>query len=322
MATRIGFCIVFLVFALAGLLCMPVSHAETPAVCRAYAQKAVDAFRQSQPRGCYSNGRWHGDFNAHYNWCLAAPSVWVRDEEEFRGNELRACLGEHKAVECKKYAILADGDQSSNLSGRCGFTGARWQKNFDQHMKWCMGTSDWGVVNSEMNIRFAMLGVCSGQEPFVRCDAYARRATEQGNEARLRNCGFTGLRWTATYEQHLSWCIGQEAGFADSETRKREGPLSQCRTLNPIGAPPPNPEACLWTTIVVNGQCENLDGTPSTILAPGTRSATGCGGTAEASVDRAKLNLASTQVCLSEGNDPDAGCCTYTRQTFQGCQCH
>jgi hypothetical protein len=323
MASRTGLrAALSMTFALASLLYVRDAPAETPAVCRAYAQKAVDAFGQNQARGCrYSNARWQGDFNAHYNWCLAAPSVSVSHEAEFRENELRVCLGEHKAVQCRDYAILSSGQQASNLSGGCGFTGVRWQDNFDQHMKWCMGAPDWTVVNSEMNIRFAMLGVCSKQEPFVRCDAYARKATQQGEEARLRNCGFTGVRWTATYEQHLSWCIGEEASVADAETRNREGPLSQCRTTSPIGASPPGPEACLWTTVVRNDRCVNLDGTESTILAPGSRSASGCGGTAQVSVDRAKLNLDATNVCLTEGNTPEPGCCTYTKQTFQGCEC-
>jgi hypothetical protein len=124
---------ILIIGALAVVFCASAVRAETPAVCRGHAEKAVNAFRENQSRDCrFANARWHDDFDAHYNWCLAAPSVWVKDEGEFRENLLLACRGDLKAVECKKYAFMASSSQTSNLSGNCGFTGARWQDNDDQ----------------------------------------------------------------------------------------------------------------------------------------------------------------------------------------------
>jgi hypothetical protein len=302
------------------------ARAEGDATCRAYAQKAVDAFHQNEsigrcfPSGSFS-GRWQPNFDAHYNWCRGAPALVIRSEEALREDQLRVCRREPKAVDCDRYAIGADASEGSNLSGRCGFTGPRWQNHYDAHLSWCLAVPI-QAANHENNIRFAMLGVCGHQqEPFVRCDGYARHAVAQITEATSRRCGFSGDRWgNAVYEDHLSWCIGVPANFADSETREREGPLSQCRTTHPLGPPPPPPEACTVSVIVMNQTCLNLDGTPSSIV-PGSLSQPGCGGDQNTASQRAKSAFSSGIACVSGGNSPSPGCCTVSEQVTQGCLC-
>ncbi len=298
------------------------ASAESEAFCRAYAQNAVNAFQQKGDR-CFPEGppgRWQANFDNHFNWCRAVPASWALFEEGMRVNELRICRGEPKAVGCREYAINANSSQNSNLSAHCGFTGPRWQNNFDAHFSWCLPTPA-EVANHEFNIRFAMLGVCGRvQEPFLRCDGYARQAVQQVNEANSRRCGFGGARWTPIYEDHLSWCIGVDASFANSETREREGPLSQCRTTNPVGPPPPPPEACSVSVVARNQFCLNQDGTPSSIV-PGGFSVPGCGPDRDRASQRARAAFSFNFACISGGGSPSPGCCTIDEQTTPGCLC-
>jgi hypothetical protein len=244
----------------------------------------------------------------------------VRNEDEFRLNLLRACRGEPRAVACKSYAFNASSSQVSNLSGRCGYSGRRWLDNDDEHLRWCLQAPE-AAVTSEAGIRFALLGVCGRGQPFMRCDQYARQAVAQVGEAAARGCGFTGDRWTASYEGHLTWCIGHPDQAA-IETREREGPLSQCRTSRPLpgGSPPTVQNDCNWSVRIENATCLNADGTGSS-NPPGRFSATGCGGTQATALDRAKLGFGSRFGCLSEGDSPDAGCCTYRKEASLGCAC-
>jgi hypothetical protein len=298
------------------------ARAEGEAPCRAYAQKAVDAFHENESLGrCFNlGGRWQPNFDAHFNWCRGAPAMAVQTETAVRENQLRVCRKEPKAVDCNRYAIGADASQGSNLSGRCGFTGARWMNNYDAHLSWCL-SAPIQAASLENNIRFAMLGVCGHQqEPFVRCDGYARHAVALVTEATSRRCGFGGNRWTPVYEEHLSWCIGVPANIADSETREREGPLSQCRTTHPLGPPPPPPEACAVSVVVTNRNCLNLDGTPSSIV-PGSLSQPGCGGDQNTASQRAMSAFSSGIACVSNGDSPSPGCCTVSAQVTQGCLC-
>lgn len=306
----------------------PDVRAESDAVCRKYAQAAVDAFKQSQALKCpFAGKRWQGSYDNHYGWCRSAPAAQVMNEEAARTNQLRVCRKEPAAVECNVYAWNAAGQQASNISGRCGFSGARWGDNQDAHLNWCLWRSakdgNYKAANHEFNVRQAMLGVCARTQPNLRCDEYARRAEADIREASARGCRMGGPpgRWGGTYEDHLTWCIGQSAEAANSETRERGGPLSQCRTTNPLpgggGAPQP---ACTISVIVKNQACVNTTGSPSSIES-GSLSATGCGDSEKLALDRALTNFAGNVGCLSEGSTPTPGCCTYTKQTAPGCLC-
>jgi hypothetical protein len=311
------------VLLVAGLAFEKVAHAESEGVCQKYAQAAVDAFRQNEKLRCgFTNTRWQANFQAHFNWCRTAAPAAIRKEEELRGNQLRVCQRDPKAVACNAYATNAVADQQSNLSKPCGFTGGRWQATQDDHLGWCLSAPA-EAANNETAIRSAMLGVCAKNQNSLRCDSYARQAVAQVTEANARGCGFSGQRWTPSYEGHLTWCIAQQdAGGPASETRQREGPLSQCRTLRPLPgqASTPPADTCAVSVTVKNQTCLNADGTPSSMV-PGSSSAPGCGSNANVAFSRAKLNFASSVGCLSEGSSPAAGCCTYTQQTTQGCLC-
>lgn len=286
--------------------------AETHEVCVAYANDAVAAFEENQRRNCgWLDPRWHGNRDAHYNWCRSAPSEWVRNERTFRANNLRVCRREPGTDACREYAILSQSDSTTNSNNHCGFTGARWGGSYDHHLAWCLGVPI-EAANREIAIRHAMIGVCTGNAEARRCDAYARKAEAQVREAGERNCLFTGARWTPLYEDHLTWCLGQPAAVAEQESREREGPLSQCRTQRPTGGAP---EACTWTANVRTESCTNGDGSPSD--ASGT-SNTGCGATQESATTRAKAGLS---VLLTDEDTPPPGTCTYEVDVRAGCGC-
>ncbi|MGH7840689.1 MAG: LGFP repeat-containing protein [Candidatus Binataceae bacterium] len=83
--------------------------------------------------------------------------------------------------------------------------------------------------------------------------------------------------------------------------------------------PPPSGEACNFTAVASNNQCLNADGTPSSLPSGGT-TGTGCGSDATRAQARAKLVLGQA-VCLTEGNTPQPGCCTFSSKTAAGCGC-
>lgn len=104
-------------------------------------------------------------------------------------------------------------------------------------------------------------------------------------------------------------------------SKRRDQVFPHCGATPPSRPQPiPPSESCSVSVTVVNRSCLNADGTPSTILAPGTVSAAGCGADLDRARARAKLSFQQFG-CLSEGDDPSPGCCTYSEQAVQGCLC-
>jgi hypothetical protein len=139
---------------------------------------------------------------------------------------------------CREYATRASNYQKSNLAQGCGYTGPRWQDNFNNHMRWCLGALPIALDN-ENSIRTALMRLCQKDPVALRCDAYARQAVAQTQEA--AGCGMdSGPRWTASYEGHLTWCINNPPNAAESETREREGLLNRCKANNSLPGRPGN----------------------------------------------------------------------------------
>jgi hypothetical protein len=287
--------------------------AESHEVCEPYAREAVQAFQAAQQLGCGRQGpRWQDNRDAHYNWCRSAPADWVANERAFRANALRVCRHEPGADACERYATLAVAAQQFNRDHHCGLGGARWGDSHDHHLAWCL-TVPAEVADRETLVRNAMVGVCNRNAEHLRCDAYARDAEHQIREAAERGCLFSGPRWTAQYEDHLTWCLTQPAAAAAQEAREREGPLSQCRTQLPVGET--KTEACNWTAHIRSEVCTNPDGTPSSTS--GTTLTT-CGATEDAASERAKAGLPFQ---ASDEDEPAPGTCTFDLDVRPGCGC-
>lgn len=115
----------------------------------------------------------------------------------------------------------------------------------------------------------------------------------------------------------------RRSGFQNGQilwSKARNEVYVECTAGASAASPrPPATEACAFTAVAANAACINADGTPSS-LTPGGTTANGCGGTPANAQARAKAVLGAA-LCLSDGNSPQPGCCTYTVRTAQGCGC-
>lgn len=119
--------------------------------------------------------------------------------------------------------------------------------------------------------------------------------------------------------QRVNWGLTiDEAQSKDLDAFKDGLRLTIARAKHQVrasttAAAPDTPESCkVWAT-AVNGTCYNLDGSISTILTPGTLSASACGPTLEAARANAKRELGS-QMCFTTTDEKKPGCCTVTFQ--------
>lgn len=65
------------------------------------------------------------------------------------------------AAYCRWYAQTAVQQNQENLGARCGFTGRRWQSNYDAHYNWCVRGGGEGIMpKSENNARQDSLRRC------------------------------------------------------------------------------------------------------------------------------------------------------------------
>ena len=104
-------------------------------------------------------------------------------------------------------------------------------------------------------------------------------------------------------------------------SKKRDQLFAFCGQTPPSQPQPvPATESCSVSVTIRNTSCLNVDGTPSTIIEPGAISASGCGSTIENARARAKQSFQQFS-CLTEGDQPSPGCCTYSEQALQGCLC-
>lgn len=154
----------------------------------------------------------------------------------------------------------------------------------------------------------------------VICDQYSREAVAQFQQAQARNCGFSGPRWSGSYDAHSLWCQSAAPGDRNGEAGARRKQLQDCGARPPGQGTPPPGEECSVSVVIRNLSCLNADGTPSSLV-PGASSVSGCGGNVENARARAKLSFASTFGCLSDGDSPAPGCCTVSEETVGGCLC-
>jgi TolB-like protein len=66
---------------------------DKPAFCRNYARTAVEQDEENLRRGCgFEGGRWHSDYDMHYNWCMEVPQEDAESENRIRQELLDGCI--------------------------------------------------------------------------------------------------------------------------------------------------------------------------------------------------------------------------------------
>jgi hypothetical protein len=77
------------------ILCFTSSaYAASKGACAQYARRAIEQYQQTtKDRKCRIKGdaRWQPNYQNHYNWCLTAPTAWLRSEEKARDDHLYGC---------------------------------------------------------------------------------------------------------------------------------------------------------------------------------------------------------------------------------------
>jgi len=67
------------------------------------------------------------------------------------------------------------------------------------------------------------------ESPIVtHCKNYTRIAIQQFNDARNRQCGFAGNRWSPNFNHHFNWCTAVPVSASNAETQARANMIAQC----------------------------------------------------------------------------------------------
>jgi hypothetical protein len=104
----------------------------------------------------------------------------------------------------------------------CGPTDdPRWSTDEAVHRGWCLESKE-ESVNGEAQRRLIDMTAC-------KCGKYADSAIVQNSRNLQNSCGFTGVEWSGTREDHFNWCNDGNLSRAQGETDKREALLTQCK---------------------------------------------------------------------------------------------
>jgi hypothetical protein len=135
--------------------------------CEDYADRAVRQFKASQILACgFSGPRWMENLDAHAGWCEEMSFATVESEDSARQESLVSCVsGRYKAavVSCHMYAQRAVEQNRVNEQMACGFTGPRWQNNYDAHYAWCTQRNE-GALRFEDEGRRLQIKQCIGRD--------------------------------------------------------------------------------------------------------------------------------------------------------------
>jgi hypothetical protein len=209
--------------------------------CAQYAKTADEQQKKNSAERCgLSGARWSTNLEGHRGWCLSLGDDYQQratSEEQARSNSLTQCAQkkyERKKEYCETYAETAKKQHQRNVDKACGFKGARWQSNHDNHYKWCMhGANYTAHAPGETRARSEELKRCA------KCETYAKTAKKQQAENVRKSCGFRGNRWQSNYDNHFNWCMhgNNYKDHAPSETRARQSDLKRCASKKTTRAP-------------------------------------------------------------------------------------
>lgn len=76
-------------------------------------------------------------------------------------------------------------------------------------------------------------GEAGSRKKYPFCTRYAQDAIQTAIAAASFNCGFSGPRWTATFDQHFRWCLDSSNRAIGQELQGRGTELTVCRQSQP-----------------------------------------------------------------------------------------
>ncbi len=133
------------------------------AFCGQYAKTAQAQQQENIRLSCgFKGGRWLTNYSIHFDWCMGASTANANSETNTRNNQLNQCRNKgnrSNSAFCDGYAKSAVAHQQQNIQLRCGYTGGRWQSNYNNHYNWCMRSNS-TAVNYETNARVLALNNC------------------------------------------------------------------------------------------------------------------------------------------------------------------
>lgn len=163
------------------------------AQCRLYAGVAVSQVQLASGCPGVSGARWTPNFNDHFNWCRTFSTSQTRNfEYNTRQTALIGCTGRSPRValrDCIDYGIRAYSQADLAFYKDCGFTGARWSRDWVAHRTWCEGgqsISVTGTASAEDEQRRIALASCMTGANALSADQRAILANH--NQHRARHC--------------------------------------------------------------------------------------------------------------------------------------
>ncbi len=213
-------------------------------ICIGYSNTAVLQYQEAVQRKCgFSGPRWSNNTPHHYNWCIRGNNhKRANVENQRRAQELQQCKAKAKgpgsvADQCIKYANVAVQQYQEAKNRKCGFTGPRWSNNTPHHYNWCIRGNNHKRANFENQRRAQEVQQCKAKAKGPgsgsiadTCTNYANVAVQQYQQAKNRNCGFTGPRWSNSTPHHFNWCIrGNNHKIAVAQNQRRAQELASCK---------------------------------------------------------------------------------------------
>jgi hypothetical protein len=132
------------------------------------------------------------------------------------------------AYNCKIYANRAKKHALAASALNCGFTGDRWQIEYQPHFKWCK-SSRVRIARKEDTTRTDMLKKCAVAPIWVtKCNIYVKRAIGQFGANQHLVCNLTGERWHNNLGAHQNWCNTATVQAMNLEDAARRGDLGRC----------------------------------------------------------------------------------------------
>jgi hypothetical protein len=311
-------------------------------VCPGYAAAAVNDIRIATEGGCINGnqlvgvtgpvGRWSGDDQAHFRWCMSGVSLGtINEERTIRATEAPRCQI------CGTYADKTIGQAQEQQRRGCGYegyhSGHQWSPDRNLHFTHCMGhpidvVRQWAQVQS--SDRHNMLVNCPTPQQQATCRFFAMRAVQQRNLLAnvIHTCDYQGLgdsRWNGDWQVHYEGCI-VNPHTTPGEDKARQEHLVACRAIpraSPSVLPLPPDRQCNVGVLTRLTYCLDANSERTTYDNPaGLEPACGLGTTEEEAEENALKAYRQARVGYNPTKPPiGPNQCEYVAQTIRACSC-